>query len=95
MNRILARTGLGAMLLAAGVAVAAERTVTLAVERMSCASCPFIVERSLTRVPGVKHAEVSLEKKTAVVTFDDAETDVAALTNATANAGFPSRLVDK
>jgi mercuric ion binding protein len=37
-------------------------------------------------------AEVSLEKAEAVVTFDDARTTPEALTKATANAGYPSKL---
>ncbi len=34
--------------------------------------------------------DVSLEKKEAVVTFDDAKTKVEALLDATKNAGYPS-----
>ncbi|MDX1575904.1 MAG: cation transporter [Kiloniellales bacterium] len=72
---------------------AGERTVTLAVDNLLCASCPYIVKRVLARVPGVRMVEVSYESKTAVVTFEDTETDVAALTEATGNVGFPSKLV--
>ncbi len=71
-------------------ALAAERTVTLSIKGMTCAACPFIVKKSLTSVDGVKKASVSLKKKTAVVTYDDAKTGVKALTAATAGAGFPS-----
>ena len=42
-------------------------------------------------VPGVASAQVSYQEKTAVVTFDDETTTVAALTAATAAYGFPSR----
>ena len=48
------------------------------------------VKRSLTRINGVTQANVSLEKAEAVVTFDDAKTNVEALTKATTKAGFPS-----
>ncbi|MCZ6796407.1 MAG: mercuric transport protein periplasmic component, partial [Gammaproteobacteria bacterium] len=34
----------------------------------------------------------SMEAREAVVTFDDSVTNISALTKATANAGFPSRL---
>ena len=37
---------------------------------------------------------VSFKKKTAVVAFDDSKTNVAALTAATANVGFPSRVIE-
>ena len=77
-------------LLAATAANAADRTVTLAVQNMYCAACPHTVKASLQAVPGVKAVSVSFENKTAVVTFDDAKTNVKALTTATTNAGYPS-----
>jgi mercuric ion binding protein len=77
--------------IAGGSVAAAERTVTLAVENMTCASCPYIVRESLLRVDGVSTVAVSFADKTAVVTFDDAMTDAAALTRATAEVGFPAR----
>lgn len=86
--------GLAALFLTAIPAIAGEKTVTLAVENMTCASCPYIVEQTLAGVPGVLRTDVSLEEKTAVVTFDDAKTDPAALTAATAGAGYPSHPVE-
>jgi len=50
------------------------------------------VQRSLTKVNGVIKADVSLEKAEAVVTFDDAKTNVEALLKATKGAGYPSTL---
>ncbi|NGO53600.1 cation transporter [Allomesorhizobium camelthorni] len=79
-----------ALLLTAYPIAAGEKTITLAVENMSCASCPYIVKQSLAGVQGVIHAEVSFENKTAAVTFDDTQTDLAVITAATAEAGFPS-----
>jgi periplasmic mercuric ion binding protein len=74
-------------------ASATERTVTLAVDNMTCELCPPIVKKSLARVPGVTNAEVSAEQHIATVVFDDQKTTVAALISATANAGYPSRPV--
>ena len=71
-------------------AFAAEKTVTLAVKNMYCAACPHTVKASLEAVPGVVKAVVSYKEKTAIVTYDDATTDVKALTTATTNAGYPS-----
>jgi mercuric ion binding protein len=71
-------------------ALAAEKTVTLAVQNMYCAACPHTVKSSLQSVPGVKAVSVSFKNKTAIVTFDDAKTNVKALTTATTNAGYPS-----
>lgn len=76
----------------AAPAWAANQTVQLSVEGMTCAACPFTVKQALGKVKGVSKTEVSFEKKLAVVTFDDAQTNVQALTNATANAGYPSTI---
>ena len=77
-------------IIASSAAFAAEKTVKLAVQNMYCAACPHTVKSSLQAVPGVKAVSVSFEDKTAVVTYDDAKTDVKALTTATTNAGYPS-----
>lgn len=74
----------------AAPAWAATQTVKLSVEGMTCAACPLTVKQALNKVKGVSKTEVSFEKKLAVVTFDDAQTNVQALTQATANAGYPS-----
>ncbi len=44
------------------------------------------------KVGGVTKADVNLEKAVAMVTFDDVKTTVEALTKATTNAGYPSKL---
>lgn len=90
MVKLLVSATFALGLLNSSAAFAADRTVTLAVQNMYCAACPHTVKSSLQSVPGVKAVSVSFEKKTAVVTFDDAKTDVKALTTATTNAGYPS-----
>lgn len=79
-------------LLSTGMAVAfaAEQTATLVIANMSCASCPIIVKRSLESVPGVAKVVVSYREKTAVVTYDDAKTDLRSLAAATIDAGYPA-----
>lgn len=74
---------------------AATKTSTLSVPGMTCASCPITVKKALDKVEGVEKIEVSLEKKEAVVTFDDAKTNVKALMEATKNAGYPSTAVKR
>ena len=76
--------------LASSAAFAAEKTVTLAVNNMYCAACPYIVKKSLESVPGVAKVAVSFKDKTATVTYDDSKADLKALTTATTNAGYPS-----
>ena len=73
-------------------AAASDRTVTLQVDNMYCASCPYIIMRSLAAVPGVKNVSVSFRNKTALVIFDSARTNVAALTDATFNKGYLSEI---
>jgi periplasmic mercuric ion binding protein len=79
-------------LLSVSSGFAAERTVRLAVDNMTCESCPYIVKQSLMKVTGVGSVVVSFEKKTATVTYDDGRTDVASLVTATTNAGYPSQV---
>lgn len=72
-------------------ALAADRTVTLAVKNMTCVTCVPTVKKSLSQVKGVKRVAVSAKTNTAVVVYDDKATTVAALVKATTNAGYPSR----
>ena len=69
---------------------AATQTVTLSVPGMTCAACPITVKTALSKVEGVSKADVTFEKREAVVTFDDAKTNVQKLTKATEDAGYPS-----
>jgi periplasmic mercuric ion binding protein len=69
---------------------AAERTVTLAVENMTCGACPHIVKGSLAAVPGVSQVLISFKDKTATVTYDDAKAAIPLLVRATTDAGYPS-----
>ena len=90
MVKYLIPTALALGLIGPSAAFAGERTVALAVQNMYCAACPHTVKASLQAVQGVKAVSVSYEDKTAVVTFDDAKTNLQALTTATTNAGYPS-----
>jgi mercuric ion binding protein len=69
---------------------AGSKTVTLTVSNMTCVTCPLTVKMALTKVEGVSKAAVDFDKKEAVVTFDDAKTNAAALVKATTDAGYPS-----
>lgn len=69
---------------------AATQTAILSVTGMTCAACPITIKKALKKVEGVETIEVNLEKKEALVTFDDAKTTVEALLEATKNAGYPS-----
>jgi mercuric ion binding protein len=78
------------LLLSASIAAAAERTVTLTVENMTCALCPITVRTAIEHVTGVEDVQVDLETKTAVVVFDDAKATVENITEASRLAGYPA-----
>ncbi len=88
MKKLAALISLAATLSAP--AWAATKTVTLSVPGMTCEACPITVKKALSKVAGVEKAEVSFEKREAVVTFDEAKTNADALTKVTANAGYPA-----
>lgn len=83
-----------ALLMLASPAWAAPKTVTLSVPGMTCAACPITVKRALTKVQGVTKTEVDFDKRQAIVTFDDAKTSVEVLTKSTADAGYPSTVME-
>jgi mercuric ion binding protein len=89
MNKLHALAA-AALLAMAGTAFAAPRQVVLTVPTMDCDTCPITIRVALMKVPGVSKAVVSYARRDARVTFDDAKTDVAALTRATEAAGYPS-----
>lgn len=74
----------------ATVQAAEAQTVVLDVPGMTCKFCPITIRKALEKVPGVITAKSDYESMSATVVFDPAQTDVAALTAATANAGYPS-----
>lgn len=90
MKKILACAVLAVTIAAAPDVIAAERTITLAVENMHCAACPSIVKGSLEAVPGVANVAISYKDKTATIVYDDDKVDVNRLTSATTQAGYPS-----
>jgi len=71
------------------------KTVTLAVDGMTCSMCPITVKKALRKVEGVSDVTVKYEGDGvgwAKVTYDPAKVSVKDLTHATAQAGYPSRL---
>ncbi|GGI31730.1 mercury resistance system periplasmic binding protein MerP [Bradyrhizobium guangdongense] len=90
MNKLLALAAFAFGVVASPAAMAADRTITLAVNNMYCAACPSIVKGSLEAVPGVSKVAVSYKDKSATIVYDDAKADVSQLTSATTKAGYPS-----
>lgn len=93
-KKLLVSAGIAIILTGASMAAsAASKTVILAIASMDCPVCPIAVKKALSQVPGVSQANVNFGKRQAVVTFDDAKTQVGTLTESTKNAGYPSTVV--
>ena len=90
MTKFTASLVLGLLFVSSGVAMAEQRTVTLAVDNMYCEACPYMVKKSIEKVSGVTKVTVSFEEKTATVQFEDAQAAIKDLTDAATKAGFPS-----
>lgn len=71
---------------------AVTQTVTLDVPGMTCPACPITVKHALNKVSGVAKVDVNYEQRKAVVTFDDAKTNVKVLVQATTDAGYPAQV---
>jgi len=63
-------------------------TTQLKVDGMTCGGCASSVRRVLMAVPGVKHADVSLDEGTAKVEYDPALARREQLTAAVVDAGY-------
>jgi len=59
-----------------------------AVDGMHCGGCVKSVTGALSRLPGVRNVDVSLEKKSATVEYDGAAIEPAAIVAAIQEAGF-------
>jgi periplasmic mercuric ion binding protein len=90
MNKLLVHAAFAVSIIVSSAAMAADKTITLAVNNMDCAACPSIVKGSLEAVPGVAKVAVSFKDKTATVIYDDAKANVDQLRSATTKAGYPS-----
>jgi mercuric ion transport protein len=60
----------------------------LKVDGMDCSACAVLIEKKLSPIPGVFHAEVSFEKKQAVIDYDPRAVDPSQFVKAIAEAGY-------
>ena len=74
-------------------AIAAERSGTFAIEKMTCTLCPVTVKMAMASVPGVKAVTVDFERKLATVVFEDSETATDTIAEASKNSGYPATLI--
>jgi len=67
--------------LVGSLAVAKEATAAIKVKEMACGSCAAAVKKALTSTKGVRDADVSLEKGTATVVYEDSQVTEKQLAN--------------
>lgn len=68
------------------------QTLIFNIGGMTCGGCVKSVTRILENTAGVAKAEVSLENQNAVIEFNPAKTDAAALIKAVEDGGFDASL---
>ena len=69
-------------------ALANTKKSTIRIEGMMCAKCTGSVEKALKATAGVEKVEVSLERKEAVVEYDDAKVTETKLREVINGTGF-------
>ena len=67
---------------------ASDKSISLPIQGMSCASCVAHVEHALTDLPGVSNVVVNLGLGKASLTYDPARVAIPALISAVANVGY-------
>jgi mercuric transport protein len=73
---------------AGGDTTVAMRTVAVPVDGMICQVCAGTVKSTLKKFDGVRDAEISLEKRHAVIQYDERKVSLEALTRAIKDAGY-------
>jgi len=68
--------------------------VDLSISGMTCASCVTTVEKSLTKIDGVKEVSVNLITEKAAVSYDPSVTNVQDLIKAVTKVGYNARRID-
>jgi mercuric ion binding protein len=66
----------------------ANKTVTLAIEGMTCTGCENTIQESVTKIAGISTIKASHLDSTAVVSFDSTQTSIAAIGDAITEAGY-------
>jgi len=72
-----------------------NKTLSFAIENMTCALCPITVRKAMEQVSGVEEVKVDFEAKTATVIFDPSLATAEAIAAASTNAGYPAQVIGK
>lgn len=68
----------------------ATKTITFAIEKMTCAMCPITVRKAMEKVDGVLSVTTDYESRTAKVIFDPAKAKMDMIAKASTDAGYPA-----
>jgi copper chaperone CopZ len=68
--------------------VQVNKTITLAVEGMTCEGCENTVKESVEKLPGISSAVASYKEKTAIVSFDSTLTKTEEISKAITDVGY-------
>jgi len=58
------------------------------IDGMDCGACAMVIEKSLSQIPGVRHAEVSFENKQAALTYNPHAVDPSQFVKVITGAGY-------
>ncbi len=64
------------------------KDISLRILDMECAACVARLDRALEKLPGVQHAAVNYTAASALITYDEGVTDLAAIAARVRRAGF-------
>jgi len=80
------------MLLLSAISIsAATKKSTIRIEGMKCSKCSGSVAKALKAVEGVESVEISVEKKEAVIQYDDEKVTEARLREVINSTGFTAQ----
>ena len=68
--------------------VMVNKTITLAVEGMTCTGCENTVKASVEKIPGIASASASFKDKTVVVDFDSTRAGINDMSLAITTVGY-------
>ena len=64
------------------------KEIKLKIEGMHCTGCSSRLEKVLNNTDGVESATVSVEKKQAIITYNESQTDIEQIKQIIQDAGF-------
>ena len=64
------------------------KEIKLKIEGMHCTGCSSRLEKALNNTDGVESATVSFEKKQAIITYNESQTDIEQIKQIIQDTGF-------